>query len=81
MIYDEISSVHGEFINRIKELYPDLTDMEVRISALLRMKLTSANIATLLFISQRTVEVHRLRIRKKLGIGKSDNLYVVLGRL
>ncbi|MBK9249552.1 MAG: tetratricopeptide repeat protein [Ignavibacteria bacterium] len=78
MIYDEISSVHGEFIKRIKTLYPALTDMEVRISALLRMKLTSANIATLLFISQRTVEVHRLRIRKKLGIRKSDNLYVEL---
>ncbi|MBL7975808.1 MAG: tetratricopeptide repeat protein, partial [Candidatus Kapabacteria bacterium] len=44
MIYDEITSVHGEFMKRIKEQYPDLTDMEVRVSALLRMNLTSANI-------------------------------------
>ncbi|MBL7974420.1 MAG: hypothetical protein JNJ85_05885 [Candidatus Kapabacteria bacterium] len=78
MIYDEITSVHGEFMKRIKEQYPDLTDMEVRVSALLRMKLTSANISSLLFISQRTVETHRLRIRKKMGIGKDDNLYMKL---
>lgn len=79
MIYDEIESVHGEFMSKIKAQFPALTPIEVKIAALLRMKLTSANIASLLFISQRTVELHRLRIRKKMGLSGGDNLYVAMG--
>ena len=41
----------------------------------------SYEIATLLFMSERTVEVHRPNIRRKLGSDAKGNLQDVLGRV
>lgn len=72
------SEVHGPFMDRLKELHPSLTAMELKICALLKMKLTSSNICSILFLSKRTVEFHRLNIRKKMNLAKGDDIYVVL---
>lgn len=77
----QMNGVHREFIARIQEQYPGLTPMEVKIATLLRMNLTSPNIASLLFISPRTVELHRARIRRKMGLGAKENVYLALGEL
>ena len=75
------SEVHAEFIELLHSRYPSLTTMELKISALLKMKLTSSNIGSILFLSKRTVESHRLNIRKKMNLSKSDDLHVVLSTL
>jgi DNA-binding CsgD family transcriptional regulator/tetratricopeptide (TPR) repeat protein len=54
--------------------YPALTSSEARILTLIGMKLTTATIAATLHISLRTVEFHRLNIRKKLRLRASDDL-------
>ncbi|MBK9247649.1 MAG: tetratricopeptide repeat protein [Ignavibacteria bacterium] len=77
----QMNDVHREFIRKIRELFPSLTTMEVKIAVLLKMNLTSPNIASLLFISHRTVEVHRSHIRKKMGLNATDNMYYELGKL
>ncbi|MBK9248209.1 MAG: tetratricopeptide repeat protein [Ignavibacteria bacterium] len=77
----QINDVQREFISRIQLHYPTLTRMEVKIATLLGMKLTSPNIAALLFISVRTAELHRARIRRKMGLGAKENVYLALGKL
>ncbi len=56
---------HEQFLNKMKEMYPDLTQKDLRLCAFLRMNLSSKEIAPLLGISVRGVENHRYRLRKK----------------
>ena len=65
---------HQDFFNRLKIQFPDLTPGDIKLCAYLKMNLSSKEIAHLLNISIRSVEVHRYRIRKKLRLHSSDNL-------
>lgn len=66
--------VHQDFITRLKNEYPDLSPKELRLCAYLRMNLSSKEIAPLMNISVRGVEISRYRLRKKLGLGHNVNL-------
>ncbi|MBL7998984.1 MAG: helix-turn-helix transcriptional regulator [Candidatus Kapabacteria bacterium] len=74
------TEVHGAFIDHLKMTYPLLSAMELKIAALLKMKLSTSNISAILFLSKRTVEFHRLNIRKKMGLSPTDNLHVLLNK-
>jgi tetratricopeptide (TPR) repeat protein len=76
----QLTEVHGEFIRNLHQTFPDLTTMELKIAALLSMKLTSSNIAAALFLAKRTVESHRFSLRKKMGLGTSDDIYQALAQ-
>ncbi len=66
--------VHPEFLQLLSEKFPDLTKMEQRIAAMIRMDLKSADIARLFSITERAVEFHRLNLRKKLKLKKTEQL-------
>jgi DNA-binding CsgD family transcriptional regulator len=70
---EEFEKVHPEFGSNISKKFPDLTPMELKLCALLRLNLNSRDISKLLSLSKRTIENHRHRIRQKLGIeGRGD---------
>lgn len=71
---ESFDQVHGKFITRLKESFPELTPQEVKFSAYIRMNLNTKEIANLLGISVRGVEIGRYRVRKKLGLTRQDNL-------
>jgi DNA-binding CsgD family transcriptional regulator len=52
--------------------------MEIKICALLKLKLTTADIAKLLCLSERSVEGHRLHIRRKMGLAQREELHSAL---
>jgi DNA-binding CsgD family transcriptional regulator len=62
------------FFKRLKEKYPDLTPHDLRLSSYLRMNFTTKEIAKLLNISGRAVEISRYRLRRKLSLGHDKNL-------
>ena len=66
--------VHEEFLQRVKSRYPQLTPAELRLCAYLKMNLPTKEIAPLLNISARGVEICRYRIRKKMGITRDVNI-------
>ncbi|MFY0608659.1 MAG: hypothetical protein JXR10_18215 [Cyclobacteriaceae bacterium] len=66
--------VHGEFLTNIKKENPELTPQDIKLCAYLRMNMSSKEIANLLNISVRGVEIGRYRLRKKLGISRETNL-------
>lgn len=67
-------NVHEEFLTRLKENYPDLTPRELKLCAYLRLNISSKEIANLMNISVRGVEISRYRLRKKLGLDHETNL-------
>ncbi len=66
--------VHEDFLNRLKAAYPNLTPKELRLCAYLRLNISSKEIAPLMNISVRGVEICRYRVRKKLDIDRDTNM-------
>ncbi len=66
--------VHEDFLRKIRLNYPSLTPKDLRLCAYLRMNLSSKEIAPLLNISVRGVEISRYRLRKKFDIDRVENL-------
>ena len=74
-------SVHHNFFHLLDERYPDLSYKDKMLCAYLRMNLMSKEIAPLLNITLRGVEISRYRLRKKLELEEGDNLAEFLQRL
>ena len=62
------------FLKKIKSHHQDLTSNDLKLCAYLRLNLSSKEIAPLLNISVRSVEVKRYRLRKKMGLQHENNL-------
>ncbi len=71
-------SVHGDFLKRLREQYPQTSPNDLRLCAYLRMNLSTKEIANLLNISVRGVEGSRYRLRKKLGLAGDANLVEIM---
>lgn len=69
-----VEQVHEELFLKLKEKYPELSPRELKLCAYLRMNISSKEIATLMNISTRGVEISRYRIRKKLELDRNANL-------
>ena len=72
---------HEQFLQKIKEQFPELTSKDLKLSAFLRMNLSSKEIAPLMGISVRGVENHRYRLRKKLGLDHDEKLIDMILKL
>lgn len=71
--YDEhFNDAHPDFQKKLLEQYPILSQTELKICTLLKVGLTSREIANMLALSIRSVENHRFRIRKKLDISDQN---------
>lgn len=63
-----------DFLKKIKAAHPGLTPSDLKLCAYLRLNLTSKEIAPMLNISIRSVEIKRYRLRKKLNLLHDDGL-------
>ena len=66
--------VYDDFLKRLGARYPHLTISDKKMCAYLKMDLSSKEIAPLLNLTVRSVEMTRYRLRKKLGLNREDNL-------
>ncbi len=71
---EHFDAVHAGFVHKLRQEHPELTPGDLRLAALLRMDLSSKEIAPLLHISVRGVENKRYRLRKKLDLDAEINL-------
>ncbi len=67
--------VHSNFLTKLKSKFPDLSPNDLKLCAYLKMNLSSKEIAQLLSITIRAVEVSRYRLRKKLNLPSTINLF------
>lgn len=63
-----------DFLKKIKLSHPSLTPSDLRLCAYLRLNLSSKEVAPLLNISVRSVEIKRYRLRKKMDLSHEQGL-------
>ncbi|MBL7975780.1 MAG: hypothetical protein JNJ85_12760, partial [Candidatus Kapabacteria bacterium] len=78
---ESFASVHPNFEKQLRNTFPTLTKMEVRICILIDAGMDTEQISKLLSLSHRSVENHRLRIRKKLGVERGGTIQALLATL
>ncbi len=74
MFKETFENIDTEFFKSLKTLHPNLSPNDLKVCAYLRLNLTSKEIAQLINISPKSVEVKRYRLRKKLNLDSNENL-------
>lgn len=64
----QFHKVHHNFYANLIKRYPQLTPAEIKVCSLIRIGLSSKEIAAILGVSKRTVDSHREHIHKKLNV-------------
>lgn len=68
MFKEAFNNADKDFLKKVKKAHPSLTPNDLRLCAYLRLNLSSKEIAPLLNISVRSVEIKRYRLRKKMDL-------------
>ncbi|WP_296342343.1 triple tyrosine motif-containing protein [Winogradskyella sp.] len=71
---EAFNNADKDFLKKIKKKYSVLTPNDLKLCAYLRLNLSSKEIAPLLNISHRSVEVKRYRLRKKMKLPHEASL-------
>jgi DNA-binding CsgD family transcriptional regulator len=71
---EAFNNADKDFLKKIKSKHQSLTHNDLRLCAYLRLNLSSKEIAPLLNISPRSVEVKRYRLRKKMNLDHETSL-------
>jgi tetratricopeptide (TPR) repeat protein len=73
--------VHADFYSQLGKRFPDLTSNELRLCAMLKLNMSTKDIASITYKSSHSIDVARLRMRKKMGIDKNDSLKSIINQL
>ena len=73
--FDKIfKNIHSDFYDKLLKICPDLSATEIKTAALLKLNLTTKEIAAITFKSEGGIKTTRYRLRKKLGLSSDDKL-------
>jgi len=78
---DQLKDVHEGFLKALTEQCPSLTGSELKIASLLKLNLSSKEIANILTLGPQSVDIVRHRIRKKLRLAPSESLSTYLQKI
>lgn len=70
--------VHGGFIQRIKDKYPEITPGEMHYIVLVKLNMTNKEIANVLGIGANSVRNYKFRLRKKFNLTENDDLEMLI---
>jgi PAS domain S-box-containing protein len=73
--------IHQGFFARLKDKYSALTQKDQRLCAYIHLGLSTKDIAGLINITPASAEIGRIRLRKKLGLNRVDNLFTFLQKI
>ena len=68
------SNSHSQFFKNLRDTHPNLSSNEIKLSAYLKLNLSSKEIASLMNVAITSVEQSRYRLRKKFNLDKDVNL-------
>lgn len=71
---ENLNQIHNQFSINLSKEYPSLTAKDIKLCIYLKMNLSSKEIAPMMNISFRSIEIQRYRLRKKLNLTKEENL-------
>jgi DNA-binding CsgD family transcriptional regulator len=70
----QLEEANQDFYARLSEKFPNLTEKEKRLAAYIRLNFSNKEIASILNITAKSVEINRYRLRKKLNLEQKVNL-------
>ena len=80
--FDKIfKNIHSGFYDKLLEICPGLTATEIKTAALLKLNLTTKEIAAITFKSEGGIKTTRYRLRKKLSLSADEKLVPFLMRI
>lgn len=74
-------NVYEHFYRQLQARFPDLTPGEKKLCALLRLNISSKDIAAITLQNPQSIDTARYRLRKKLNLKPEDNLVEFLLRI
>jgi len=69
-----IENVNQEFITKLSQAFPDLTQLEISLCGMIKIGLSIKEISAIRNVSPKSVEMSRYRLRKKLNLPKDVDL-------
>jgi|GEM_PF-6436981 len=80
--FDEhFQRIYPSYIPALLERHAALSRTELKVCMLLRVKLSSKEIARIIHLSSHTIDTHRRRIRKKMGLDEDRSLTAYLAAI
>lgn len=73
-LYSQVEVLHKDYSVILHERFPNLTEQERRLATLLRLGFSTKELASIMSITPKSVEVCRYRLRKKLKLKRDENL-------
>ncbi|OSY89519.1 hypothetical protein WH52_02475 [Tenacibaculum holothuriorum] len=77
----KIDILNNEFYNNLLDKYPNLSKNELRLCSLLKLELSSKEIAQIQNIELQSVYINRSRLRKKMKLNSDENLNNILKKI
>ena len=75
------TEVHNNFDNKIKDIYPDIGEKDMRLASFIRMNLSTKEIASMLNVLPESVQKSKYRLKKKLNLEKDKDLTQFLSEM
>lgn len=72
--------VHPDFYNRLKAAHPQLSQNDMKHCTYIKVNLSSKEIARLMNISPKSVQMSRYRLKKKFNLSPDDDLFEFIDR-
>jgi tetratricopeptide (TPR) repeat protein len=69
-----LKELDSSFFDRLGKEFPELTNSEIRLIALIRLRLTNKEISNIIHVEPNSVKQSRYRLKKKLGLSQEQNL-------
>jgi len=73
--------LNREFVIKLNQVFPNLTANEIQLCVLLKLNLSTKEIASIRHVTPRAIKVARYRLRKKLNLPAEGNISKYLNKL
>ena len=80
VLQQNVEQVNAEFYDNIKSDFPKLTKSELELCALIRLNLSSKDIAAIRSVEPKSIEMARYRLRKKFEMSGTEDLSAFLAQ-
>ena len=74
-LQNEMGDLSGNFNNALNVKYPNLTELDVKLAALIVMNMSNKNIGISKNITSESVKIAKNRLKKKLSLSKEEDLH------
>ncbi|MGM9785286.1 MAG: helix-turn-helix transcriptional regulator [Candidatus Cryptobacteroides sp.] len=75
---DYFNTIYDGLLDRLKSSYPTLSKTDLKLCVYIKLNMSTKEIADLMNISPRSVEMARYRLRKKLGLKPEEEILSLL---